>query len=111
MGAWGYFTPEQQAKMMKKMEQYTPEQLTSLRKEANELIKSLRQGFEQGVSPENDEIVALAKRLEEGQSLFNINDPGVEKAIERFHSENPTEKDHGIDLELYRYIQVAKSHM
>lgn len=110
MGAWAYFTPEQQAKMMKKMEQYTPEQLTSFRKEANELIKSLRMGLEQGVPPENDEIVTLAKRLEEGQSLFNINDPEVEQAIERFHSENPTEKDHGIDLELYRYIQEAKSY-
>lgn len=110
MGAWVYFTPEQQTEMMKKMEQYTPEQLTSLRKEANELIKRLRQGFEQGIPPENEEIVALAKRFKEGQSLFNINDPKVEQAIERFHTENPTEMDHGVDLELYRYIQEAKSH-
>jgi len=111
MGAWAYFTPEQQAKMMKKMEQYTPEQLTAFRKESNELIKKFRLGFERGVPPQNEEIIALAKKLEEGQRLFDINDPEVEKAIERFHSENPTEPDHGIDLPLYRYIQEAKSHI
>ncbi|UUZ83891.1 TipAS antibiotic-recognition domain-containing protein [Paenibacillus sp. P26] len=109
MGAWEYFTPQQQAKMMKKMEQFTTEQLKAFRKESNELINRLSLGLEQGLPPENEEIISLAKRLEELQNLFNDKDPEVEQAIERFHMESPAERDHGIDLKLYRYIQKAKS--
>ncbi|CAG7658137.1 TipAS antibiotic-recognition domain-containing protein [Paenibacillus allorhizosphaerae] len=109
MGAWEYFTPEQQAGMMKKMAQYTPDQLKAFRLESNELIDRLSQGLEQGVPSDNEEIVSLAKRLGELQSLFNEKDLEVEQAIERFHRENPTQPDHGIDLKLYRYIQIAKS--
>ena len=45
-----------EAKMMKKMELYTPEQLTSFRK-ANELIKSLRMGLEQGCHLKTTELL------------------------------------------------------
>lgn len=77
--------------MIKKMKQFTSEQLKAFRKESNELINRLSLGLEQGVPPENDEIVSLAKRLEELQSLFNDKDPEVEQAIERFHMEIPTD--------------------
>lgn len=110
MGIWDYFTSEQQEKMMKKTEQYTPEEIKQLSAEANEILAKLISGFEQGVPAESPEIVALAKRLAEKQALFMELDPDIAKAIERFHIENPDEKVHGMNLEIYRYVEKAKAH-
>ncbi|WP_257350652.1 TipAS antibiotic-recognition domain-containing protein [Pseudalkalibacillus decolorationis] len=110
---WEYFTPEQQEKLKKNIEQLTshlgPEELKRMRKEGDEIISKLRIGLETGIPSDDPDIVSLAKRLAEGQAKFNDGDPEIESAIERFHVENPDQKDHGIDLELYRYIEKAKS--
>lgn len=109
MGIWDYFTPEQQEKMTKNMEQYSPEEIKQMSAESNEILSKLISGFEEGVPAESPEIVALAKRLAEKQALFMELDPGIATAIERFHIENPAEKVHEMDLAIYRYIEKAKS--
>ncbi|MGG4108404.1 hypothetical protein AAXB25_31395 [Paenibacillus lautus] len=115
MGVWDYFTPEQQERLSKRIEQVKNElgleEFKKLRSESNEVVSKLIKGFEQGVPPENEEIIALAKRLDESQAMFNERDPELEGTIERFHVENPDEKDHGMDLKIYRYIEKAKSYI
>ncbi len=110
MGVWDYFTPEQQEKLKKRIEQFSHEELKKMRKESNEVLSKLITGFDQGIPPENTKIIRLAKLLAESQAVFNNEDPEIEKAIERFHLENPTKKDHGINLEIYQYIEKAKSY-
>ncbi len=105
---WDYFTKGQQEKLTKRMEKFTPEQIKSMRKESNKLIAQLREAMEKGQPPESPQTVRLAKRLKEGSEAFN--DPEIDKAIERFHVENPEKQTHGIDLHLYRYIEKAKAH-
>lgn len=115
MGVWEYFTPEQQERLSKRIEQIKNElgleQFKRLRNESNEVVFKLIEGFEKGIPPENEEIVAFAKRLDEAQAMFNERDHGIERAIERFHVENPEEKDHGMDLKIYRYIEKAKAYI
>ncbi|MCF6410374.1 TipAS antibiotic-recognition domain-containing protein [Pseudalkalibacillus salsuginis] len=110
MGVWDYFTPEQQEKLKKRMEQFSQEELMKMRTESNEVLSKLITGFEEGIPPENTEIIRLAKLLAESQAVFNNEDPEIEKAVERFHLENPTKKDHGMDLKIYQYIEKAKSY-
>ncbi|CAM4409021.1 hypothetical protein PAAL109150_25535 [Paenibacillus alkaliterrae] len=64
-----------------------------------------------GIPSENQEIVGYAKILAESQTLFYNGDPEIEKAVERLHIENPTQKVHGMDLEIYCYIEKAKSNI
>ncbi|SHE15334.1 TipAS antibiotic-recognition domain [Chlamydia abortus] len=115
MGVWEYFTPEQQERLSKRIEQVKNELglegFKRLRSESNDVVSKLLEGFEKGIPPENEEIIALAKRLDESQAMFNERDPGIERTIERFHIENPDEKDHGMDLKIYRYIEKAKSYI
>lgn len=115
MGVWEYFTSEQQERLSRRIEQVKNElgleEFKRLRSESNEVVSKLIDGFEKGIPPEDEEIVAFAKRLDESQAIFNERDPGIERAIERFHAENPDEKDHGMDLKIYRYIEKAKSYI
>ncbi|MEF3305623.1 TipAS antibiotic-recognition domain-containing protein [Paenibacillus sp. GYB003] len=115
MGVWEYFTPEQQERLSKRIEQVKKqlglEPFKRLRSESNEVVSKLIEGFENGIPPENEEMVALAKRLDESQALFNERDPEIERTVERFHVENPDEKEHGMDLNIYRYIEKAKSYI
>jgi hypothetical protein len=107
MSAWEYFTPEQQEKMMKRVGEFSQEQLKRFRKESNELISTLRSGLETGLPSVHPQIVSSARRLEELKKIFNVRDLAIEQAIERFHVENPDLLEHGMDLKLYRYIRIA----
>ncbi|WP_028610001.1 TipAS antibiotic-recognition domain-containing protein [Paenibacillus harenae] len=113
-GVWEYFTPEQQDFLSRRIEQirqsYGPEEMKRLRVESNKLISKLRSAYESGLPSDALEVVAFAKRLAESQAMFNGGDRELEKAVERFHVENPDVEDHGIDLKLYRYIEQAKSY-
>lgn len=112
MGAnvWEYFTPEQQDKLLKRMDQIDKKELKAVGKESMEILARLRAGMEAGLPPDSPEIVPLAKRLAEAQAMVDVNDPEIEQAIERFHVEHPAVLDHGyIDLKLYRYIEKAKA--
>jgi hypothetical protein len=111
MGVWEYFTKEQQQKMTRNIEQFRPEQLKQMRKDSNAVLAKLIAACEEGTPPDNPDIVAAAKALGDLQALFDERDPEIEQAIEKFHKENPTEKDHGMDLEIYTYIQKAKFHV
>lgn len=106
MGVWEYFTEEQQEKMSKQMEQFAPEELIRFRKESNELIGRLRAEL----PVDGAEVVLLAKRLKDLSNLFAEPDPEVDRAIERFYMENPGKQQHGMDFQLYQYIEKAKSY-
>lgn len=106
---WDYFTEEQQEKLTKRMEMFTPEELKRLRKESNELIALLRTEMEKGTPPEHPEVIALGKRFKESGEKFNGPDPEIDQAVERFHLDHPEAEVHGIDLKFYQYIQKAKS--
>lgn len=80
-----------------------------MRKESNEILDKLRAGLEAGIPPTDSTIVSLARLLEEQKALFHDHDPEYERAVERFHIEHPNQKDHGIDLRFYQYIQKAAS--
>jgi len=112
---WDYFTTEQQEKLNIKIAQVRaeigPQQLKNMSKESNETIIQLQLEMEAGRAPDHPEVVLLAKRLKCRQDVFDLDDPQIEEAIERFHMENPDQKDHGMDLKLYRYIEEAKLYI
>ncbi len=112
---WDYFTVEQQERLREKVGQVRgelgPQELKGISRESNDLIAYLQQEMEEDTAPDHPKVVALAKRLKERQDLFDLWDPKIEEAIERFHIENPDQRDHGMDLKLYRYIEQAKLYI
>lgn len=112
---WDYFTTEQQERLNKKIAQVRaeigPQELRSMSKESNDIIAQLQLEMDADRAPNHPEVVLLARQLKSRQDIFDIGDPIIEQAIERFHMENPDQKDHGMDLKLYRYIEQAKLYI
>jgi hypothetical protein len=79
-----------------------PEQLKGFRKKTNELIDKLRTEIKQNITADHPQVVQLARSLKELSEAFAEPDPEVDKAVERFHLEDPDEKQHGMDLKLYQ---------
>ncbi|WP_232185678.1 MerR family transcriptional regulator [Cohnella silvisoli] len=110
MNADKYFTQEQMDQLHMRSQQLNQNQTQTVQDNWSDLIEALRAKMESGTSPDNPEVIQLAKRWKELIDLFSGGDPEFIRSAEKFHAENPNNPlQFGLDGELYRYINRALS--
>jgi len=104
---------------------FTAEQIENLRKryfslgnkqhkftEVQQILTELRRHFSQGKTPDDLEVVALARRWKKEMEALALTDPKLIRSAEQYYKENPEEGlIYGLDRELYLFIKKALSRI
>lgn len=105
-----YFTKQQLDKLKSRYEKTDKQKLEVTEQEFNKLIIKIRIEKEKGTPPNNAKVQGFVQQWNDIINAFSDGDRILRKNAEQFHAENPgNELQHGIDAELYKYINKALS--
>ncbi|MBP1968355.1 DNA-binding transcriptional MerR regulator [Virgibacillus natechei] len=103
-----YFTKQQLDIMKSYYVQADEDTIKEVEQEFKVILKEIRLEKEKGTSPKNSKVQELAKKWSNIVYSFTGSDPDIQKQAEKFHAENPgNELQHGVDHQIYRYIEAA----
>lgn len=103
-----YFSKQQLDTMESSYENADKQFLKHTEQEFEALIMEIRLEKDKGTSPADEKVQHLAKKWNDIVNVFSEGDMAFRKQAERFHAENPgNELQHGIDGELYQFINKA----
>lgn len=104
-----YYTPEQLATLQKRAEELGPDGVAAARAQWARLIASVREKMEAGVEASHPDVLALATRWQELVAGFTSGDSGIRSALaDLLGSEPDLRAEWGLDPELMAYIGRAQ---
>ncbi|ATB50776.1 TipAS antibiotic-recognition domain-containing protein [Corallococcus macrosporus] len=103
-----HYTPEQLQQLKARREALGEEALRAVEAEWPQLIARVRAEMDKGTDPTSEPVRALAVRWRELLTAFTGGDPGIERALNATHQQEPeVAARHGLDPKLFEYIGRA----
>lgn len=107
-----HYTPEQLQQLKARREALGEEAIRQVEAEWPQLIARVRAELDKGTDPTSEPVRSLAMRWRELVKDFTGGDPGVEKALNATHQQEPeAAAKHGLDPALFAYIGKAMASL
>jgi DNA-binding transcriptional MerR regulator len=105
-----YYTPEQLESLKKRAEQLGPEKIRAAEEEWPKLIAAVRAEMDKGTDPKDPRVQALARRWNELILEFTGGDAGITRSLSNFYRGEPQfASQQSLDGGVFEYIRKASS--
>lgn len=102
-----YHTPEQNAAIAKRREEYGDEKIRGFENEWQTLIAEAKAHMDKGTDPKDPDVRRIAKRWRELIDAFTGGDAMIEKNLKTMYEKEPAARHFGPDSALMAYVQKA----